>query len=158
MTDLLTYAENAGMDNLRFRLQNADALAKDAVTTLTVILAGMAGSLAFTVQRLGNEELTPLTIGAATLAIWLMITGCLLVLKCMQTSELQAPTNEPNHLFQPDFETEAIRKVELCNIQERIDLTKARNNDTAYWLDRCRLLALSSPVIFIIVVCAGMVL
>jgi len=158
MNDILTYAENAGMENLRFRLQNAEVLAKDATTTLTVILAGIGGSLAFTVQGLGNKELTPFVAGAAVLAVWLMIVGCLLVIKCILTSELQAPTNEPSHLFQPEYEAEVIRKVELRNIQKRIDLTKARNIDVAYWLDRCRLLALSSPLIFIIAACVGMVL
>ncbi|MEW8072926.1 MAG: hypothetical protein AB2826_21120 [Candidatus Thiodiazotropha sp.] len=150
MTDLLTYAETAGLENLRFRIQNSEVLAKEAASTLTIILAGMGGSLAFAANGLEQTMPSSLTIGAAALALWLMFVGCLLVVFCMLTTELQAPTNEPDNLYQTGYSVEEIRRAELNNIQDRIKLATARNRRVAGWLDRCRLLSLVSPVIFAI--------
>jgi len=52
MTDatLLDYAESAGLENLRNHLVAADSLSKEANTTLTILLAGSAGSLAYAVK------------------------------------------------------------------------------------------------------------
>lgn len=150
MSDLLDWAEKSGLENLNFRLQNAETLAKEAASTLTILLAGIGGALAFAVKGFEEAPPTPLAIGTAGLAIWLMITGCLLVVFCMLTTSLPALTNEPKNLYQKGFELNALREVELRNIQERITQTAARNHRVAAWLDRCRLLALASPLVFAI--------
>ncbi|MES9830527.1 MAG: hypothetical protein ABW201_19915 [Candidatus Thiodiazotropha sp.] len=150
MTDLLTYAETAGMENLRFRIQNSEVLAKEAASTLAIILAGMGGSLAFAAK--GLEQTTPssFVFGAISLALWLMIVGGILVKFCILTQDLQAPTNEPANLYQTEYSIEEIRIAELKNIQSRIQKATTRNHKVAAWLDRCRLLSLASPLIFAI--------
>lgn len=152
MSDLLDWAEKSGLENLKFRLQNAETLAKEATSTLTVLLAGIGGSLAYAAKGFEQAPPTPLAIGAAALALWLMVTGCLLVSFCMLTTSLHAPTNEPNNLYQKSYSVDALREVELENIQARITQTTARNHRVAAWLDRSRLLALGSPIVFVIVV------
>jgi len=99
MSELLEWAENAGLENLRFRLQNAEALAKEAATTLTVLGAGMGGALAYAVKGFEKQPASALAIGAGVLAVWLMFVGGLLVFFCMLTTSLPAPTNEPMNLI-----------------------------------------------------------
>jgi hypothetical protein len=68
----------------------------------------------------------------------------------MLTTSLPAATNEPMNLYQTGYGIDALREVELKNLQDRIEQTTARNHRVAAWLDRIRLLALASPVIFVI--------
>jgi hypothetical protein len=150
MNELLDWADKSGLENLKFRLQNAETLAKEATTTLTILLAGMGAALAYAAKGLEQPIPTPLSIGACVLAVWLMVTGCVLMAFCMLTTSLPAPTNEPNNLYQKDYSVDALREVELRNIQQRITQTTARNHRVAAWLDRCRLLALGSPIVFAI--------
>lgn len=48
----IEWIEEAGRENLRFRLQNAETLAREAHQTLLVLLAGMGGALAYVVKTL----------------------------------------------------------------------------------------------------------
>jgi len=151
MTTLAEWVEESALENLRFRLQNAETLAKEAATTLTIILAGIAGSLAYGMKIFAAVPATPDVVGSVTISMVLMIDGFMLVFFCMLTSDLQVPTNEPRNLFQKEFTLEQIREVEINNIQARISDAAARNHRVAAWLDRCRLIALSSPLISAIV-------
>lgn len=150
MSDVLEYAEKSGLENLKFRLQNAETLAKEANTTLTMLLAGIGGSMAYAVK--GFEQATPsvLAIGAIFFAAFLMATAAVLVVFCILTTNLPAPTNEPKNLYQQDFTLDAIRAVELRNIDERIKQITARNHRVAAWLDRVRLLTISSPLVWLL--------
>ncbi|MDP1586609.1 MAG: hypothetical protein Q8M07_02600 [Prosthecobacter sp.] len=150
MSELIDWAERAGLENLKFRLQNSEALAKEASSTLTVLLAGVGGSLAYAVKGFERDVVSPLVVGAAAMSGWLMLAGCLLIVFCMLTTSLPAPTNEPKNLYQKTFAIELLREVELENIQERIEQTAARNHRVAAWLDRCRLLVITSPLIFVV--------
>mgnify|MGYP001599681261 CR=1 FL=1 len=153
MREVLDYAEKAGTENLKFRLQNAETLAKEANSILTILLAGIGGAMALAAK--GFEQATPLpsaiTIAAAGLAVWLMAVAAILVVFCMLSMDLPAPTNEPLNLFQPDFEIDKIRIVELRNLDQRIKQATARNHRVAAWLDRVRLLAISSPAVFLLI-------
>jgi hypothetical protein len=162
MREVLDYAEKAGLENLRFRLQNAETLAKEANTTLTILLAGIGGAMALSFK--GFEQPHPLpsgmTIGAAGIAVWLMMVAAALVVFCMLSMDLPAPTNEPLNLFQPEFELDKLRVVELRNLDARIKQVTARNHRVAAWLDRVRLLAIASPLVFLVIslVWAGLAL
>jgi len=61
---------------------------------------------------------------------------------------MPSPTNEPLNLYQNDFTLQQIRQTELNNIQIRIQQATERNGATAYWLNRVRLLATSTPLVF----------
>lgn len=150
MADLLDWAEKAGLENIRFRLQNAETLAKDTSSTLTMLLAGMAGALAYAVKGFEVQPITQLVFGAAVLSAWLMLIATLLMVKCILTTSLPAPTNEPKNLYQKEFALDLLREVELRNLQERIVQTTARNHRVAAWLDRVRLSAVASPLVFLL--------
>lgn len=152
MDTLIEWAEKAALENLRFRLQNAETLAREASTTLTILLAGMGAATAYAIKGFEQTLPTSLTIGAAVLACWLMVVGALLIVFCILTTELPAPTNEPKNLFQKEYALDLLREVELRNIQSRIELLVQRNHRVAAWLDRTRILALLSPLIFVIAV------
>lgn len=151
MSQLLDWAESAGLENLKFRLQNSETLAKDASTTLTMLIAGIGGTLAYVVKGLEAPQITAITYGLAALSLWLMIVATLLIVKCILTTSLETPTNEPKNLYQKDYDIELLRVVELDNIQLRIDRTTIRNAKVANWLDNCRIALVLSPVVFVVV-------
>ena len=148
---VLDWAEKAGLENLKFRLQNAETLAKEAATTLTVLLAGIGGALSYAAKYYdGKPPALSLVVGATALAVWLMFLSVLLVHYCVRTLPLQTPTNEPENLYQPKFALDVLREVELQGIQRRINQTVKRNSTVAQWLDRVRYGAVFSPLIFLI--------
>lgn len=148
MTELLDWTEKAALDNLKFHLQNADNLAKEASTTLTVLLAGIGGAIAYTLKGFDSGVATAATIGAGGLTLYLTVLCVLLVFKCMKIEPIPAPTNEPRHLYQKSFDLNVLRELELDNMQERIDQAVRRNDGTTAWLNRVRVMAVLSPVIF----------
>lgn len=150
MSELLDWVEKAALENLRFRLQNTETLAKEAAATLTVLLAGMWAALAYAVKVFESGGGSVLAWGAAALSAWLMLCGMLLVWKCLMTQNLSIPTNEPKNLLQKQYALDALREAELLNIQGRIDQAAQRNHYVAAWLDRCRWMLLLSPVAFVI--------
>jgi hypothetical protein len=158
MKELLDWAEKAALENLKFHLQNADNLAKEANTTLTVMLAALGAALAYALKAFDSGVATTTTAGAVGLTLYLTAVCGLLVFKCMKIAPIPAPTNEPRHLYQKEFELDALREVELTNMQERIDQAVARNDGTTAWLNRVRVLAVLSPLIFLAVsVCTALV-
>lgn len=148
MSDLIDYAEKAGLENIKFRLQNAETLAKDSASTLTILLAGMGASMAYAIRGFEYVTPTPVTVGAAALAIWLMTASVLLVIFCIISTPLPVPTNEPLNLYQKDYSLDAIREIELRNLDARIKETAVRNHRVAVWLDRVRFMAILSPLSF----------
>jgi len=146
--DLLDWTEKAAQENLKFHLQNADSLAKEANTTLTVLLAALGGVLAYALKLLDSGLISATLVSVAVLTLYLTALCSLLVFKCMKIAPIPAPTNEPKNLYQKDLALDRLREVELDNIQSRIDQAVARNDGTTAWLNRVRVLAVLSPVIF----------
>lgn len=63
MEKLLDWVEKNAQENLRFRLQNAESLAKDSASALAIALAGMGGALAFGAKAMENGVITPFIAG-----------------------------------------------------------------------------------------------
>jgi hypothetical protein len=57
--------------------------------------------------------------------------------------------NEPGNLDMPGFDLLALKKGNLVGLQDRINKAAARNRDIAQWLNRLRLAAVASPLIFL---------
>lgn len=148
MEELLDWVEKNALENLRFRLQNAETLAKDASATLTLVLAAMGGALAYAVKGLESGAINALITGTLFATTWLGVCAILIVIRCIQTRELVAPTNEPTNIFQPEYALADLRRVELKNIQDRIQEAMTRNRIVASWLDRCRLMLAFTPAVF----------
>jgi len=65
MNERLDWIEKAALENLRFRLQNVETLAREVNILLTVSLGGMGAALAYTVKALESGPLTALSCGVA---------------------------------------------------------------------------------------------
>jgi hypothetical protein len=61
----LDWIEQAGIENMKTHHVSADNLAKDSGTTLTLLLAGMAGGLTYAGKGVQEGSWTPFTVGAA---------------------------------------------------------------------------------------------
>ena len=111
MHDLLDWTEKAAQENLKFHLQNADSLAKEANTTLTVLLAALGGVLAYALKLLDSGLISATLVSVAVLTLYLTALCSLLVFKCMKIAPIPAPTNEPKNLYQKDFALDRLREV-----------------------------------------------
>lgn len=148
MNDVLEWIEKAALENLRGHLQIADGLAKEAATTLTILLATLSGAFGYALTVLEYR------IGSVALTAYLFALCVVLVTRCMMIKEFPATTNEPRNLNQQGFALDALRNAELKNIQVRIDQAAQRNAITAQWLNRVRLGTIGSPLIFAIAIFA----
>ena len=148
MNDVLEWVEKAALENMRGHAQSADALAKEAGTTLTILLAMLSGAFAYALRA---SDL----VGAVALTAYLFALCVVLVINCMMIGEFPAITNEPRNLNQKGYDLDAIRSVELRNIQERIDQAARRNAITARWLNRVRIGAICSPLVFAVAIFAA---
>lgn len=148
--EFLDWVEQAGLENLKSHRETADLLQKQAVTTLTVLLAGATGGLAFAVKGVEHGSLW-WAIGSAAFSVYLYLLCALLVFKTLTIKDFPSLYNEPQNLFQPTFRLEEVKVVELDNIQKRIEQAGARNGETSNWLNGTRYAAVASPIVFVIV-------
>ena len=144
MNDVLEWVEKAAIENLRYHLASTDTLAKEANLTLTILLAALSAAFSYV---LANP-----TLRAAAIVMTLYLFGLclLLVSKCLMIEEVPSPTNEPRNLLQDGYELDALARAELKNIQVRIDQAALRNTNTALWLNRVRIGAVLTPVVFVV--------
>lgn len=146
------WIEKAAIENLKGRRETADILAKEAATTLTVLLAGIGGSLAYAVKLL-NGESSMTVIAAAAVCSWLTVLAMALVVTCLKIKGIPAVYNQPGELLKRASSGESFdewRRGELRNIQARIEIAVKRNDDTARNLNRIRILAVCTPLIAIL--------
>ncbi|MCB1895980.1 MAG: hypothetical protein H6945_20215 [Zoogloeaceae bacterium] len=59
VNELLDWVEKTGQENLDFRLENAETLARESNTTLTILLAGIGGTLAYAAKGLDGKPSPP---------------------------------------------------------------------------------------------------
>lgn len=149
MSELLDWAEKAAIENLRGRRENAEHLLKEGVTSFTILIAAATGALAYVVKGIESHQ-TWLIYGSAAFAGYLYLLCASLVLRVLRAGSLPALYNEPQNLYQPKYTLNQLREVELQNIQARIVETRIRNETTAGALNRIRLWAIASPLVFAI--------
>ncbi|CAN7315289.1 hypothetical protein [Acidovorax delafieldii] len=147
----LDWAEKAAIEHLKARLATGDALHAQASQLLTLLLAGMTGALAIG-SKVFESYPGPVQWGAAVVSAWLASICVVLTLKAIATRTTQTQYNEPRNLYRAElaekYTLQQLREFELENVQQRIDLTKARNANVAWWLDRCRYAAAATPAVF----------
>lgn len=152
MTELLLYAERAGLENMRGHKASADDLAKEANLTLTVLLAVSSGALAYSVKLAEIGASKTLLAGMIATTAYLFVCCALLINNCLMIGEFPSTTNEPENLYQSDFTIDQIREAELQNLQARINAASRRNATTATWLNRVRLAATVTPIVLLIAI------
>ena len=148
MSDLLAWAEQAGIENLKQQKSAADLLRKEGTTTLTVLLAGATGMLAYGVKGL-ESGLDWLSVGSLSMSGLLYFLAVMTVQKVLRFQGFPAIYNEPLNLYQKGFALDVMREVELENLQERINQGSARNEAIFKMLNRIRTCAACSPILFV---------
>ncbi|MDP1634583.1 MAG: hypothetical protein Q8L69_07855 [Gallionellaceae bacterium] len=148
MNEISEWIEKAALENLRGHSQIADGLAKESATTLTILLAALSGAFGYALT------VPEYRIGSVAMTAYLFALCVALVTRCMMIKEFPATTNEPRNLNQQGFALDDLRNAELKNFQARIDQAAQRNATTAQWLNRVRLGAIGSPLIFAIAISA----
>lgn len=145
--DVLEWAEKSGIENLKMRIATADTIAKEAATTLTVLIAGLGGALAYGIKVVSPSP-DAIAYGAAFLCAYLIVLAVLLIRYCLLLSPIPALYNEPKNLTRPGLPLKTLRAMELKNIQARIERAVARNNRIGQQLNAVRLAAVLSPIVF----------
>ena len=145
--EYLEWVEKAAIENLRGRLATGELLLTQSNQLLSLLMVGIAGSLAYGAKIFGKDP-GPLEWGAAATSAWLSACAIVLTFKCIATRATQVLYNEPRNLLVPGISLPAARFWEAQHIQSRIELTKTRNAGVAQWLDRCRYAVALTPVAF----------
>jgi hypothetical protein len=145
----LDWIEKAAIENLKGRIATADILAKEAVTTLTVLLAGAGGGWALGL-KLFDEQASTSAVAAFIAGAWLTILSMALVWLCMKIDSIPAVYNQPRELLGRDAQGATFdqwRRYELNNIEDRIKDAVARNDKVAVRLNWIRVLATLTPIL-----------
>ena len=145
----LEWIEKAAIENLKGRVATADTLAKESVTTLTVLLAGAGGAFAWAI-KLFDDQASAGTVAALIASIWLTGLTMFLVWGCLRIIEIPAVYNQPGQLLgraAQGASFEAWRRHELLNIEARIKDAVTRNNLIADRLNLIRILATVTPIL-----------
>lgn len=144
----LEWIEKQAQESMRARFATADLIAKEAQTTLAVLLAGIGGSAAYGAKVFNAGPAGPLEIASAWACGYLIVAAAVLVLKCMMFRSYPALFQDPANLMHPDRALDEIREAELEKIGERITEAATLNRERAALLNRCRLAAVASPLVF----------
>ncbi|MFP3567321.1 hypothetical protein [Paraburkholderia sp. SIMBA_030] len=149
MSDLLDWVEQTAIENLKSHHACADVIAKDAATTLTVFLAALGGGLAYAAKALELHSVNWLSVGAIVFTGWFLILSLLLVRNCLMFRAMPSIYNEPRNLYQPAYSLDQLKEAEVEGMQRRIDMAAKSNAGVVVWLNRLRLAAAASPIVFI---------
>ncbi|MFM0245205.1 hypothetical protein [Paraburkholderia sediminicola] len=146
----LDWIEKSAIENLKSHHNAADIIAKEASTTLTVLLAGAAGGLAYAAKAFDTHNLTWFSFGAVAFTAWMAWLSYRCVTECLMISPIPQIYNEPRNLDAPELSFNDLREAEILGIQDRIDKAAKRNADLSACLNRIRKLAVASPGVFAI--------
>jgi hypothetical protein len=146
-SELLDFVEAEAKANVAFHIANGDALAKESNTLLNLLLVGAGGAIAYAINLSGKEAWQQ--FGMATSAIYLFGVAGILLDKCLRAVALWPPSNEPQNYPLQNYSLEQIKEAELSNRQKYIHNNRLRNEVIAMWLNRCRVMAACTPLIFL---------
>lgn len=149
--EFLEWIEKQGLESIKSRFSTADVIAKEAQTTLTVLLAGVGGTAAYASKLFNPGPPEPLVVAAATTCGYLALLGAILVLACMMFRSYPAQFQEPGNLLIDGASLLQLREAELRNLDERIKEATVLNATRARHLNNIRLAAVFAIVIFVAV-------
>jgi hypothetical protein len=146
---LLDWAETAGIENMKDRHATLAMLRSEASTTLTVVLAGLGGTLTYAAKMVDPPAAGAVAFGAMILCAYFAVLAIVIVWKCLMVEAIPAVYNEPKNLVQAGFSLESIKEVEVKeNLQVRIEEMVGVNDRLAGRLNTARVAAALSPVVF----------
>lgn len=145
---MLEWIEKQAQESLKARFATSEILAKEAQTTLTVLLAGVGASGAYAAKIFEPGTHGPLAIASTIVCVYLTGVSAALVLTCMRIRGFPALYQDPKNLMHPDFSLDVVRELEVKNIGERIKEAKSLNEKRARLLNCFRVMAVCSPLVF----------
>lgn len=146
--EMLDWAERYGHENMSAHMRVTETLAREAQTTMTLLMTVIGAATAYVIRGLEAGALSSVGTGVFATLCWLVLAAAALLLKCQLASELQIGANEPKNLYQPAYDLNDLRAAELEGLQRRINMNVERNNKTAKWLNITRGMMLAAPIIF----------
>lgn len=155
-SEYLDWVETAAVENFKMQHRTADTLAKEATSTLAMMLAALGAVTAYAVKAISAPTPDAFSVGAVCLTVTLIALCAVLVWKCLMIQPIPAIFNEPKNLLGENVQKhtfDEIRRFELENMQEGIAEAIERNRKTARALNRIRLGAVISPVWFLVAIC-----
>lgn len=147
--EVIEWAEAAGLDNLKRRHANADALKAQALSTLTILIAGLGGSLVYAAKTLEGDR-SALTWGGSWLCVYLMILCALLVSKTLTIKNYPAVYHLPKVLAERGVTLTAQREKAIAYLNKSISEATLINNQLASDINGIRWAAIGSPIVFAI--------
>lgn len=141
---LIDYAERAGIDNMRERIEVASIIQREAHHTVALMLAGAGAALAYSAGSEADSRIVP---AALSVSFFLFAIAGVLGWKCLGLIAYPAISNEPRNLLQDGYAVDQIRRFELDNLQTRIEQAVSINEARSRWLNRCRTAAVLTPLI-----------
>lgn len=155
-TEYLKDAIKLAGQNAAFGVSIAEDLIKDATTLLNILLAGVGGGIGLCLQLLNSSHPMGLALVVAICSLYLAAIAVVVVKQCLMSADLYPPTNSPENLLVAAKEpyknepTEQIYQWVLESMDAPCQKNTQRNHTRAYWLDRCRIAAALTPVVFIV--------
>ena len=108
-----------------------EAVRREAITTLALSVGIASGALGFAVDAAASGPAW-VAASAGVFAAYIGLIAVTLVVLGLRTSDYYPMSNDPKHLAAPlqsgEFTLEAVREVELENMQERIDFNRTRGD------------------------------
>lgn len=152
--DYIKYVEEQARRAAEFGIEVSDGLLKDATTLANIIIVGAGAGVGLSVSLISdNPENISLIAFIATSVLWLSLVATLLVFKCIKSRDIYPPSLDCSCLLfdgYKDHESIQLRLWALEKVQLSIKGNMERNSNAAHWLDVCRFLALSTPIIAIL--------
>jgi hypothetical protein len=115
---------------------------------LNLLLAGAGGSVAYFVNLVGKGAPLWQQAGIGAASAYLFVVAAIVLWRCLRIGPLWPPSNEPANFPMQGFSIDSIRAVELRNKQACIAANMQRNDFVGAWLNRCRKLAVATPIVF----------
>lgn len=150
---MLEWVEKQALDSLKARFVTAELIAKEAQTTLTVLLAGVGGSAAYGAKALELVSPGPIVAASAAVCVYLVGLSILLVIGCLMFQSYPALHQDPKNLMHPAYPLHEVREQEINNLADRIAEAKGINDIRAKRLNWVRIAAVLSPVVFSVAAC-----
>ena len=110
----------------------------------------VGGSAAYAAKFFDPGPSSATIWGFAIACIYLIALSILLITRCMQFIGYPAQYQTPRNLLQRNFSLDDLREVELENLTQRIEEAAKINRDRAEALNRVRIAAALSPLIFLL--------
>jgi hypothetical protein len=148
----LEWVEKNAQESMKARFTTAEILAKEAQTTLTVLLAGIGGTAVYASKLLEQAVAKPLEVGAALACVYFVVLAVVLVVTCMVFRSYPALYQDPENLMHPTYSLDDIRQEEIKNLGMRIKEAAKINSHRAKRLNQIRIAIAISPLLFAVVV------